>query len=181
MRTFLTIACVLLLVFVLASCSAWQSHPSMYRHARDAAQEVFDRHARPYQPEYLEALDAAKAVLARHYMIAAVDKVHGVVYAQSAVGANISTKYRTTAVARVYRVGDGQYSVEVRVKNTTFQGTATVHTDPEEVADFIQYRMEKRPRLIGLIMKMDGFKSAPTREELLDYSRNLALVKITPE
>lgn len=71
--------------------------------------------------------------------------------------------------------------VEVRVRNQTFKATATIHTNPEEMAGFIQYRMEKRPRMIGMIMKMDGFSANPTREELLEYCQNLALVKITPD
>lgn len=70
--------------------------------------------------------------------------------------------------------------VEVRVKNQRFLATATVHTNPEEMADFIQYRIEKRPRMIGMIMRMDGFTANPTREELLEYCQDLAFVKITP-
>jgi len=70
--------------------------------------------------------------------------------------------------------------VKVRVKNQEFKGTAVVFTDPEELADFIEYRLEKRPRLIGMIMRMDGFSSNPTRADLVDYCRSLALVRITP-
>ncbi|NQT86802.1 hypothetical protein HQ560_08570 [bacterium] len=116
MRTILRTLAVLSVACLLASC-ALQSHPTLYREARDSAQNVFDRHWTPYQPEYLDALEAAKAVLARHYMVTGVDKAHGVVYAQSAVGANISTKYRTVAVGRVRRISDGQYDVGIRVKN----------------------------------------------------------------
>ena len=117
----------------------------------------------------------------------------------------LTTTGRKTGLARVtplqYDVIDGVYhvgavfgleadwvrniladpQVEVRVKNMCFTGTAEVISEPEIVADFIQYRLDKHPRLIGLIMKLDGFKAAPTREELLEYSKNLALVRITPE
>lgn len=71
--------------------------------------------------------------------------------------------------------------VQVLVKDSTFYGQAEVSTDPEDIADFIQYRLNKHPRLIGLMMKLDGFTSRPTREELIDYCKNLALVRITPE
>ena len=71
--------------------------------------------------------------------------------------------------------------VQVRVKNKFFHGHAEIHTDPEDIADFIQYRMSKHPQLIGLIMKLDGFTSKPSREELIEYSKSLALVRIAPE
>ena len=70
--------------------------------------------------------------------------------------------------------------VQVRVKNKFFYGHAEIYTDPEKIADFIEYRMSKHPRLIGLIMKLDGFSFKPSREELIEYSQNLALVRITP-
>ncbi len=117
----------------------------------------------------------------------------------------LTTTGRKTGLARVtplqYELIDGVYhvgavfglhadwvcnilanpQVDVRVKNKRFKGKAEVVSDPEHVADFIQYRLEKHPRLIGVIMKLDGFKSKPSREELVAYSKNLALVKITPE
>lgn len=71
--------------------------------------------------------------------------------------------------------------VQVRVKKEIFNGRAEISTDPEELADFIQYRLNKNPHMIGLIMKMDGFKSNPSRAELVEYSKNLALVRIMPE
>lgn len=70
--------------------------------------------------------------------------------------------------------------VQVRVKNKTFDGQAEICTNPEEIADFIQYRFDKHPRMIGMMMKLDGFTSKPSREELIEYSKSLALVRITP-
>ena len=70
--------------------------------------------------------------------------------------------------------------VQVQVKKDCFTGSAEVITDPERIADFIQYRMEKRPKMIGMIMKLDGVSTNPTREELVDYCKQLALVKIPP-
>jgi deazaflavin-dependent oxidoreductase (nitroreductase family) len=117
----------------------------------------------------------------------------------------LTTTGRKTGLARVtplqYELIDGIYhigavfgvktdwvrniqadpNVKVRVKNQHFEATATVHTNPEEMADFIEYRMKKRPQMIGMIMKMDGFTANPTREELLKYCQGLALVKITPD
>lgn len=70
--------------------------------------------------------------------------------------------------------------VQLQVGDQCLAGVATVSTNPEEIADFIQYRMKKRPRLIGAIMRLDGFRSRPTREELVAYCQDLALVRITP-
>ncbi len=71
--------------------------------------------------------------------------------------------------------------VRVQVKNDCFTAKAAVFTDPEEIADFIEYRLEKHPRMIGAIMHLDGFKSKPSRQELVDYCKGLALVRITPQ
>ncbi len=64
--------------------------------------------------------------------------------------------------------------------NKCFTGRAEVVTNPEEIADFIEYRLQKHPWMIGLIMKMDGFSAHPTRDELVEYCQQLALVKVTP-
>ncbi len=71
----------------------------------------------PYSAPYMRVMDAARSVLARHYAIADVDRAHGLVTATSIVRANLATKFRTKAVARVYVTGDGTYDVEMRVTN----------------------------------------------------------------
>ena len=68
-------------------------------------------------PAYLRTLEAARAVLARHYGPAYVDKAHGMVEASPIVRASVFTKYRTRAVATVYPAGQGQYAVQMRVTN----------------------------------------------------------------
>jgi deazaflavin-dependent oxidoreductase (nitroreductase family) len=116
----------------------------------------------------------------------------------------LTTTGRNTGLARVtpvqYELIDGVYHigavfgtntdwvrnilahpiVQVQVQNKYFNGRAEVLTHPEEIADFIEYRLQKRPRMIGLIMKMDGFSTNPSREELVEYCQPLALVKVTP-
>lgn len=117
----------------------------------------------------------------------------------------LTTTGRKTGLARVtplqYELIDGVYHIGavfglradwvrniqsnphvlLRVRNKTFSGKAEISTDPDDLADFIQYRLNKHPRLIGLIMRLDGFKSNPSRAELLEYSKELALVRITPD
>lgn len=71
--------------------------------------------------------------------------------------------------------------VEVRVKNQNFKAQASVITDVEELTDFVEYRIRKRPRLIGFILRLDGFKGKPTREELKNYLEGRAMVKLVPK
>ncbi len=71
--------------------------------------------------------------------------------------------------------------VTVRVRSREFNGLAEPVENPERVADFIEYRLRKHPRMIGFIMRRDGFPPNPTRRDLVAYSTNRALVIITPE
>jgi len=92
--------------------------------ALPACQQQFRQRLEQYPPELMHALNAAEAVLARHFVVTHVDKVHGVVEALSLTRANMYTKYRTRAVARIFRtVGrvyppdERAYGVQVRVTN----------------------------------------------------------------
>jgi len=83
-------------------------------------ERIFQRTVRvldPYPKSYMETLEVAKRVLARHFTITGVDKAHGIVEASSLVRANMFTKYRTRAVARVFEIARGTYGVQVRVTN----------------------------------------------------------------
>jgi len=71
-------------------------------------------------------------------------------------------------------------NVTVRVKSREFNGLAEPVENPEKVADYIQYRLKKHPRMIGFIMRRDGFPHNPTREDLVAYSAKRAVVIITP-
>lgn len=71
--------------------------------------------------------------------------------------------------------------VAVQVKNQRFRGRATAVTDPEQVADFLEYRLRRHPRFVGLVLRMAGYPSRPTRQQLKAYARHRALVAIHPE
>ncbi len=51
--------------------------------------------------------------------------------------------------------------VEVRVGAKLFQGTAEVVTDASRFADFVEIRLQRHPRMIGLIMQKAQFAQAP--------------------
>ena len=70
--------------------------------------------------------------------------------------------------------------VHVRVKSRQFQGVAEPITDLMQIADFIELRLRRHPRMIGAILKSEGLLAAPSRAQLEDYARNLAMVIIRP-
>ncbi len=72
--------------------------------------------------------------------------------------------------------------VEIRVKSLHFEGQAEVVADPVRLADFLEIRLERHPRMIGLLMeKIHGLSKSPTREELEKLAEAEALVIVTPE
>jgi deazaflavin-dependent oxidoreductase (nitroreductase family) len=71
--------------------------------------------------------------------------------------------------------------VEVRVGAKRFQGTAEVVTDPSRFADFLEVRLERHPRMIGLIMeRAHGLPKIPSREQLEELAKTEALVIVHP-
>lgn len=70
--------------------------------------------------------------------------------------------------------------VSVRVKSRQFAGRAELVTDPARIADFIELRLQRHPRMVGAIMKADGLAATPSRSELEAYAGQLALAIIRP-
>lgn len=72
--------------------------------------------------------------------------------------------------------------VEVRVKRKRFRGCAEVVTDRARIADFIEVRLRRHPRMIGLIMeKAHGLPRRPSRGQLEALAEHEALVVVTPQ
>ena len=72
-------------------------------------------------------------------------------------------------------------NVEVRVKTRHFAGIAEVVTDPIQIADFIEIRLQRHPFIIGMIMqKAHGLPRQPSREQLEKLAENEVLVVISP-
>jgi deazaflavin-dependent oxidoreductase (nitroreductase family) len=70
--------------------------------------------------------------------------------------------------------------VEVRVKSRRFSGSAETITDPKQIADFLEIRLRRHPRMIGAMLRTEGLTVPPTRSDLERYATQLALVAITP-
>jgi hypothetical protein len=71
--------------------------------------------------------------------------------------------------------------VEIRVGAKHFHGIAEVVTDPSNFADFLEVRLERHPRMVGLMMeKAHGLPKRPSRAQLEELATTEALVIIHP-
>jgi deazaflavin-dependent oxidoreductase (nitroreductase family) len=70
--------------------------------------------------------------------------------------------------------------VIVRVRSRKFTGIGEPVTDPYRIADFLEYRLRKNPRMIGFIMSREGVSKDPSREELEKHALRKAIVVIKP-
>jgi deazaflavin-dependent oxidoreductase (nitroreductase family) len=70
--------------------------------------------------------------------------------------------------------------VTVRVKSRQFSGIAQPVTDPGRIADFLELRLERHPRMVGAMLKSEGLSATSGRTELEAYARKLAMVIIRP-
>jgi len=71
--------------------------------------------------------------------------------------------------------------VEVRVKSRRLRGVAETVTDPLRIADFLELRLRRHPKMIGTILQQEGLPAQPDRAQLEAYAAKLAMVVIRPE
>lgn len=71
--------------------------------------------------------------------------------------------------------------VNIQVGSRQFKARAEVVNNPEPIADFLEYRLNKRPLLIRMIMSMDGLRGKITRKDLVNYAGKIRMVIMTPE
>jgi deazaflavin-dependent oxidoreductase (nitroreductase family) len=71
--------------------------------------------------------------------------------------------------------------VEIRVGARHFFANAEVVNDASRFADFLEVRLERHPRMIGLIMeKAHGLSRHPTRAQLEELAKTEAFVILHP-
>jgi deazaflavin-dependent oxidoreductase (nitroreductase family) len=99
------------------------------------------------------------------------ERVDGLIYVMSARGTKADWFRNILADPRV----------EVRIKNRRWRGIAEPITDPVRIADMLELRRARHPRLIGFLMHKDGLPVSPSREQLTAYAANLAMVVIRPD
>ena len=64
--------------------------------------------------------------------------------------------------------------VQVQIGERCFSALAEAVTDPVRIADFFEARL-KHPRMIGLLMRLEGLPLRHTRQELEEFSSNKAI------
>lgn len=70
--------------------------------------------------------------------------------------------------------------VEIQVKRLHFGGQARIIQDIEQIADFLELRLQRHPKMIGAIMRKDGIPFPPRRSDLEQYATQLTLVVVQP-
>ena len=109
-------------------------------------------------------------------------------------GTRYDTPLQYEKIAGAYCVGVGRGSkadwfrniqanprVTVRVDRCKFECLAEPVTDPERVADFLEYRLNRHPLMIGLILKFaHKLPMRPSRSQFLELGKSTALVILRP-
>lgn len=68
--------------------------------------------------------------------------------------------------------------VEIQVKGRRFRGLASPIQDRSQIADFIEIRLQRHPRMLGAILHRAGLSRQPNRAELEAYAEQSALVVV---
>ncbi len=70
--------------------------------------------------------------------------------------------------------------VELQIGQRRVTARAETISDPERIADFLALRLDRHPRMLGMMMLLEGLPPHPTRAQLEHAAQHLALVKFTP-
>lgn len=71
--------------------------------------------------------------------------------------------------------------VQVRVKSHRFTCLAQPVTDPCRIADFLELRLKRHPRMVSKILKASGLPDNPTRANLEAYATQITMVILDPQ
>lgn len=72
-------------------------------------------------------------------------------------------------------------TVGIRVGSRQFNGQADVITDPMQIADFLELRLSRRPKMMGALLRLEGLPKNPSRAQLVELAANRAMVVIRTE
>jgi deazaflavin-dependent oxidoreductase (nitroreductase family) len=70
--------------------------------------------------------------------------------------------------------------VEVQVKSRRFRAVAEPITDPVRIADFLEVRLHRHPKMMGWMLNRAGLPRKPTRAQIEEYATKRAMVTIRP-
>ena len=71
--------------------------------------------------------------------------------------------------------------VQLRVKSRRLSGTARVVGDPRQIADFLEVRLQRHPKMVAAILRSAGLSAPFERSALERYAQQLTLVVVTPD
>ena len=98
------------------------------------------------------------------------DEMDGVIYVASARGVK----------ADWFRNLSANPNVLMTIGPRKIRGCANGITDPARIADFLELRLKLHPKMVGAILRFEGIGPNPTREQLIQYAENRAIVAIQP-
>ena len=70
--------------------------------------------------------------------------------------------------------------VEIRLKGRRFMGRAETVTDPQQIANFLEVRLQHHPKMVGAMLRAEGVALPPSRSELVRYAAHLCVIVINP-
>lgn len=79
-----------------------------------------------------------------------------------------------------YRNLQAHPAVEVCIGRRRFRAVAQPVSDPARIAEFLELRLARHPRMIGRILKAEGLPARPSREQLLEYAAGRGMVILEP-
>ncbi|MEA1976424.1 MAG: nitroreductase/quinone reductase family protein [Chloroflexota bacterium] len=70
--------------------------------------------------------------------------------------------------------------VRVRVGRKEFKAFAEPCTDPLQIVNFLEVRLARHPRMIGMMLRGEGLPPSPSRQDLESLAEEKALVILHP-
>jgi deazaflavin-dependent oxidoreductase (nitroreductase family) len=71
-------------------------------------------------------------------------------------------------------------NVEVQIQDHSFRAKAEPVTDAIRIADFLELRLKRRPRMMRVLMRLEGLPANHTRADLEAFAAGKAMVVIRP-
>jgi deazaflavin-dependent oxidoreductase (nitroreductase family) len=68
--------------------------------------------------------------------------------------------------------------VEVKVRDQHFSTHAEPMTDPGRIADFLELRLKRHPRFMGIMLRLEGLPAKHSRADLEKFAKRLAIVAL---
>lgn len=68
----------------------------------------------------------------------------------------------------------------LEIEGNRFPARAEPITDPSQIADFLELRLDRHPKMIRAMLLLHGLPLQPDREQLERLAEKLALVALQP-